>query len=519
MSIKRKAKVKNKKKTEVKAQTKNKVTLISNNNNGLFEVTTNAKGKEVRTLNWEGVHILNEAGKVISENPAPKYMDASYTSYMEDLKRDRSVLFLEPMGGFENDEYFDQEQGVHDVAELKLDGHRGLLHMGTESNRNFSRNIIKRTDWWGENSDCVPHIRDSVVPNLAGTVLDGEFDYGTDSMHVQSVMGSLPANAVQYQFENGFISFYAFDILYYKGINIQAMPLWKRKYYLMKAILEIWEVYGREYIKFHEMYMPRKTFGKLRDLLTLGYEAELDVMNEFGKHCIIYEDNFYKLFLELTEKGKEGIMIKNLMTIYEQKKTKNLIKAKEKETWDVIITNLTLPTKKYEGKLWEEERIEEWRFWEYPDENNSIIILEEGEKIPYDVLEIGTPVSKPYAMGWCGGIDFAVIKKMTDEEYHDLVNDGYEDQAFDDNSAIWIDKKPYWLQHVGTCKGLNEQTMEDLKQNGEKYIKERRVLEVLANGIIDKETGSLRHPRFKQWRDDKNFEQCTFNAHIRKEED
>lgn len=460
------------------------IEVITTNNNYLFNTSINSKGKEVHELAWENVKLVNPiTNQVISHDVRPKFVGWNYEDYIEQHKKDQSVRYIEPMSAHEDSEYFDREPFNYELAELKRDGHRALIFIGREANRVFSRRVSKKTGWFNENTDQVPHIRDLDLHELEGTVLDGEFDFGTNSMAVQSVMGALPENAIQYQAKNDWIRFYGFDILYYKGINIQKMSLWKRKYYLAKAIRAITKKYPFCYIEMLPMYVT-PVVSNLLETRWRKYADDKEVVDFLLKHVELinsYKDKFF----EVVKEGKEGLMIKPLGGIYEQKRSKNYVKLKKHETWDVFITGLEPPTMEYEGKLLEENRIREWKYWYDPADDEKIEVkVEEGEVADGYLVENCIPVSKPFFMGWCGGIRFGVWK------------DG---QVFE----------------VGTCKGLTEEIMEDLKQNGEKYIKEKRVFEVLAQEIIDKKKGSLRHPRFMKWRDDKSHEQCTFEAHIR----
>ena len=58
--------------------------------------------------------------------------------------------------------------------EEKFDGTRATLHFYEEFTRCFSRRVSEKTGWFCENSDSVPHIRDLKIPELAGTIIDGE---------------------------------------------------------------------------------------------------------------------------------------------------------------------------------------------------------------------------------------------------------------------------------------------------------------------------------------------------------
>ena len=94
------------------------------------------------------------------------------------------------------------------------------------------------------------------------------------------------------------------------------------------------------------------------------------------------------------------------------------------------------------------------------------------------------PVTKFYAKDWIGAVVF----------------------------GVWKDGK---LVEVGRTSGMDEETRQLLSENREEYI--GKVIEVEAQGLIDKNKGSLQHPRFICFRPDKSSEMCTFEAHIREE--
>jgi ATP-dependent DNA ligase len=463
----------------------NEIKLVSTNTNGVMDrIIVKRKRHEYREIPaLENCKLVHEGiGLTISEDLTPKFSGWKFEDYLEEFRSTSLVRFIEPMSAVDDKEYLDRDSLLpNEIGELKMDGHRGLIYIGKEHNRAFSRRVSKKTGWFSENSDQIPHIRDLALPELEGTVLDGEFDFGTDSMGVQSVMGALPENAIQFQYINGFIKFYAFDILYYKGINIQAMPLWKRKIYLMKVLKKFWGRYANCNMEFTKLYTHNQASKTIFGLWS-SYNTNHSIYESLCEHVTPCESYVTK-FAEKVAEGKEGIIVKDMYAIYEQKRSKSFIKLKAMETWDVVIMGLTEPTEEYEGKLLTEGKLEEWKYWYHP-ESDSLFDIPEGEVADEFTLMTCDPVSKPYFKGWCGGITFGVYK------------DGE-------------------LIRVGDCKGLTEEIMEDLKKNADKYIKEKRVFEVLANGIIDKKKGSLRHPRFLQWRDDKSAEMCDFNSHIR----
>ena len=136
-------------------------------------------------------------------------------------------------------------------VEEKFDGTRGILQFFDNSKLNldcvpsdrrgftrcFSRRVSKKTQWFCENTDSLPHLRDIDIPELAGTVIDGEmFIDGRPFKDVSATLNCLWDEAVKRQAEMGNITFHAFDIIRYKNINCEKMPLSKRKEFLQKVI-------------------------------------------------------------------------------------------------------------------------------------------------------------------------------------------------------------------------------------------------------------------------------------------
>ena len=413
------------------------------------------------------------------------FSDWTFDDYLAQYEKDKSVRWIEPMSSHEID-IFDYKGSVDEFAELKYDGHRGLIHFGDVA-RCFSRTVSKKSGWFTENTDNVPHIRDMAIPSLKGTVLDGEFDYGNTSMGVQSVMGALPERAIKFQEDNGYIPFKAFDILYYKGINVQRMSLWKRKVYLALVLKELWDTHGEEatwYMIYADMYMKENTRHKFYDLVTHYTNSEIedntdDLSVQYIIHSAIHVvDEYSELYMKFLDEDKEGIMLKNMLGIYEQKRSRSYLKIKGQSTWDCVVIGYSEPTKEYTGK-----ELHKWKYWEV--DGNLVEISGENTEMDMELLQgiDVLPVTKPYFMGWCGAIEF----------------------------GVWKDGK---LVRVGDCKGLTESEQENIRINGESLI--GQVIEVKANGILDEKKGSLRHPRFVKWRKDKTSDMCTWEAHIRK---
>lgn len=400
---------------------------------------------------------------------SPRFSNWDYVKYLEEFNKTKEVRFLEPMTALELDEDKLQIHLIENkvVGEQKFDGHRGLIFLTSQGSRIFSRRVSKKTGWYAENTDTMPHIRDIAIPeDLYGTVIDGEILLPIENCscrQVQSVTGALPETAINNQLESGFAYLNAFDILYYKGINVQKMPLWKRKLYLWEVILGI----KSDFILMCKLYCNQDTM----DYLKFKWE-EYGADQELIDSLVLVHD-FEEQFREFLKEGKEGLIIKDIEGIYEQKRSRAFVKMKAHKTYDVVIMGYDTPTMEYTGK-----EMDTWDYWKVGSE-----IKDRAGARKSDLTMM--PVTKFYAMGWIGAIVF----------------------------GVWKDGK---LVEVGRTSGMDEETRQAISENREKYL--GQVIEVEAQGLIDKSKGSLQHPRFICFRPDKSSEMCTFKAHIREED-
>jgi hypothetical protein len=475
-----------------------KIVLKTPNDDGLFETY----GKK-KVLNWEGIHILNTAtGEVISEDIRPKFSNWMYEDYRNAYKEAIAngkippVRFLPPMLAYDPDQF---EEIATEIAELKHDGHLCKLYIGENCNRAFSRRVSDITGWFSENTDQIPHIRDLKLPEFEGTVLVGELCWGEKAKDVSGITGALPQTAIQNQFLKGWATLYVFDIIYYNGISIRKMPLYRRKSFIHDIVYTIQDKHDFPHIEMTKLYISDQAFPIVDSLV--------DTTNPYIVRC----SDYLTFFKSVVEMGYEGIMLKDIHGRYElDKKSKNNKRMKKKNTWDVVFMGTSEPTKEYTGKLIEQGRLNEWRFWLNP-KSNTIMEMNEGEKASKYMIQEYIPVTKPYAMGWCGGIIFGVWKPADKKE----VLGGYKLKP---HLKKQINGKLHILTEVGVAKGLSEDLMIDIKKNAEAYSATNRVLSIQAQEIIDPLKGSLRHPEFYEWRDDKNDFECTWDNHIKKKE-
>ena len=97
---------------------------------------------------------------------------------------------------------------------------------------------------------------------------------------------------------------------------------------------------------------------------------------------LVLVHDFEQQFREFLKEGKEGLIIKDIEGIYEQKRSKAFVKMKAHKTYDVVVMGYEEPTREYTGK--------ELDTWE----------LYEGD----------TPVTKYYYNNWIGAVIFGVWK-------------------------------------------------------------------------------------------------------------
>lgn len=116
--------------------------------------------------------------------------------------------------------YEDMLKNTPIIGTIKKDGYWSQLVKDENEVHLYSRTVSKKTGYYSDNIDKVPHIKDWAMNELPnGTCIIGEVYYpnGT-SKNVTSVLGALPEKAIECQKgEYGKIHFYMHDILAYNG--------------------------------------------------------------------------------------------------------------------------------------------------------------------------------------------------------------------------------------------------------------------------------------------------------------
>ena len=237
------------------------------------------------------------------------------------------------------------------VAEEKFDGSRYIMQIREGGNILTSRRNSVKTGQNVDKTGNVPHITGIKYPELYGTVIDGEITApNKDFTNVLKIMGSLPEKAIEVQKEIGKAEYWVFDILYYKGRDVQKEPYQIRRQFVYGVVEE----------------MRKKSKEVMRVLMWEGNKK---------RKC--YED--------IIANGGEGIILKNKFGIYEQdKRSHGWIKVKKTVTDDVVIMGFT------EAKKW---------------------YAEPGTAGADEIIYPNGRTTKFYDNGWIGAIKYGKYKE------------------------------------------------------------------------------------------------------------
>lgn len=433
-------------------------------------------------------------------------------NYVSDLKCGL-LRYIENMSAKEplNDEFLtslcnDVEQGKA-VVEEKLDGTRVDLQVTMRGVRLFSRRISKKTNWYSENTYNFPTITRMDIPaQCLGTVLDGELT-ARDFKEISSLSNCNWDEAIfrqlliQHDIGHNPVMFNAFDILYYRGINVMHLPLERRKKLLVKEV----EALNNKNIVVHDYFT-----GKISVLISKAKKEEVKSNSKKYPHLYpqVVSKEGYEFELSPLEyfdyiilHGGEGIMLKPLDAKYYMKRGREYTKVKKFDTWDVVIMGFTEPTIFYDGK--EKSNADAiWNYWCDAEEENDIVIKEMtmGEAQEEGLL----PCTKAHANGWIGNVRYGVV--MTEDELQEWYLRNPEEK-----DAFVIRTEGKAILEMGECSGIDDDTKQWLTENQQDLI--LGVIEVGANEQM-KKTGRLRHPRYLRVREDKNWKQCIYKDHI-----
>lgn len=436
----------------------------------------------------------------------PKYIDWTESDYVNS-----DLRYCEPMTAHALEDENEQDNLLCDsnyIIEEKFDGTRGILHFVKGGCRIFSRRISKKTNWFTENSDSLPQMRDLNIPELSGTVIDGEmFIPNRPFKDVSSTLNCIWDKAIERQKELGDIVFHTFDILYYRGIRIEHLSLRRRKVFLRK-VMSVLESRGIKCI----VEVPYFMCGKY-SIISVDRPKELwqRIKGFSSKYPTLYKnivDSKSPLHIDLTprgyyefivSKGGEGVIIKDLKGKYEHKRSKGFLKIKKFYTRECILLGFTEPTKYYDGKFPDDH----WDYWENGESKTKVSFFNKDMSAKFLISKGHKPLTKFYYNDWVGNMIFGVI--ITDDEIKSLP----KGKKFNIHNVQLNCNDTYKVLEVGECSGFDDELRAELSH----YDYVGKVIEVKCNEIF-KDTGKLRHPRFLRFRDDKDPEDCTYSNHI-----
>lgn len=223
------------------------------------------------------------------------------------------------------------------VYELKLDGERALLHVEDGFVALTGRRVSDVTGHLPEKGEYVPHLTDFDIPQLHGTVIDGELIHPSWNFDLlRSIMGSGTAErAIGIQDEKGKLGFVAFDILYYKGQNVMNKPFKERRA-LLETVIDVYRLYAGKYIDY-VIQFPTSQY----DIKTLFDDLVINGQNE-------------------------GFMRKDLNAPYKicdgSKKSSDVLKLKKLITLDGVVMGYEYGKGKYN-----KEKVAKLVFGQYKD--------------------------------------------------------------------------------------------------------------------------------------------------------
>ena len=190
-----------------------------------------------------------------------------------------------------------------------------------------SRRESKKTGLPCDKTANLPHLNRCPV-SLNGTVLLGEVLSPTREFHhVSGTMNSLPAKAIASQKERGWLQYYVFDCLWYKGKEVRCQPLVARRA-LAEKVVWLWGA-----------------FQASRSPTDRSCDCECPVACIHISPALFgtYEECFRKV----VERGGEGLMLKEPDAPYGE----GVFKVKKATDVSAFVSGYTEGKGKYKGQI------------------------------------------------------------------------------------------------------------------------------------------------------------------------
>ncbi len=191
------------------------------------------------------------------------------------------------------------------LHELKFDGYRIICAINNNKINLITRN---QNDW----TDKLSYLVDSIKRlNINNAILDGEL-VALDNQQIPNFQ--LLQNTIHHHKQTSLL-YYVFDIIYYNGFDLSTIPLIERKTLLQQIIGE-----------------------------------DNGTIVRYSNHQI---GNGQAIFDNVCKQGLEGIVSKNIHSLYIQARTRNWVKSKCMKRQEFIVGGYTKPqgTRSHFGSL------------------------------------------------------------------------------------------------------------------------------------------------------------------------
>lgn len=215
-------------------------------------------------------------------------------------------------------------------------------------------------------------------------------------------------------------------------------------------------------------------FERYNKIKEIYFDLKLDKYDFLELAPILDTKNALEAAAEIIARGGEGIVLKKKDYPYEYNKRPaySSVKIKKADTVDVVCMGFEDPTKEYNGKETSDYLMNIKTGEKFiRGKRSELNILEDAMNNTEDFIEI----TKPFYYGWKTAINIGLYKNGE-------------------------------LVSIGTVSsGLTDFYREDFAKNPQKYIGQ-----VIECECMELKDGSLRHPIFKRFREDKNAEDCKY---------
>ena len=215
-------------------------------------------------------------------------------------------------------------------------------------------------------------------------------------------------------------------------------------------------------------------FDRYNKIKEIYFDLKLDKYDFLELAPILDTKNALEAAAEIIARGGEGVVLKKKDYPYEYNKRPaySSVKIKKADTVDVVCMGFEDPTKEYNGKETSDYLMNIKTGEKFiRGKRSELKILENAMNDVKDFIEI----TKPFYYGWKTAVKIGLYKNGE-------------------------------LVSIGTVSsGLTDFYREDFAKNPQKYIGQ-----VIECECMELKDGSLRHPIFKRFREDKNAEDCKY---------